>query len=112
MVGYRRNRIPGGTYFFTVTLKDRKSKYLVEHIDLLRLAFSQVKMNLNYNIDAIVILPDHLYAIWTLPVNDDQYPRRWHAIKSKFTRLLLQHGITNNVKDCPIHRFIDTLIET
>jgi len=36
MVRYRRNRVPGGTYFFTVTLRDRKSTLLIDHVELLR----------------------------------------------------------------------------
>ena len=39
MVLYRRNLVPGGTYFFTVTLADRGSDLLVRHIGLLREAF-------------------------------------------------------------------------
>jgi putative transposase len=36
MVGFRRNFVPGGTYFFTVTLANRRSQILVEHIEALR----------------------------------------------------------------------------
>jgi REP element-mobilizing transposase RayT len=42
MVGYRRNFVPGGTYFFTVTLADRRSNALVDHIGALRGAFAQL----------------------------------------------------------------------
>jgi putative transposase len=30
---YRRTRTPGGTYFFTVNLAERKRIFLVDHID-------------------------------------------------------------------------------
>ncbi len=88
MVNYRRHRIAGGSYFFTVTLRDRRSHLLVEHIDLLREAFGQVRDNLPFEIEAAVILPDHLHTIWTLPQQDDRYPARWQAIKSCFSRAL------------------------
>lgn len=39
MVRYRRNFVPGGTYFFTVTLADRTSSALVDHVAALRMAF-------------------------------------------------------------------------
>ena len=57
---------------------------LVKHIEALRLAFHKAKQKHPFTIDAIVILPDHLHTIWTLPVNDHDYPKRWQAIKSYF----------------------------
>lgn len=70
MVNYRRNRVPGGTYFFTATLRDRTSGLLIEHVDLLRAAFHTVKRAQSFRIDAIVVLPEHLHTIWTLPEGD------------------------------------------
>jgi putative transposase len=35
MPDYRRNRVPGGTFFFTVNLLDRRSDLLVTQIDAL-----------------------------------------------------------------------------
>ncbi len=93
MVNYRRNRIPGGTYFFTVTLKDRKSSLLIEHIDSLRQSFKYTQTKYPFSVDAIVILPDHIHAIWTLPENDNDYPRRWQATKSKFTQSIRKEGV-------------------
>lgn len=92
MVLYRRNRVAGGTFFFTVTLRDRSSDMLVRHIDLLRGAFRTVRAELPFAIDAIVILPDHMHAIWTLPEGDADYSGRWRAIKSRFTRELRASG--------------------
>jgi putative transposase len=86
MVLYRRNRVAGGTYFFTVTLRDRSSDVLVRHVGLLRNAFRTVRAERPFAIDAIVILPDHLHAVWTLPEGDADYSGRWRAIKSYFTR--------------------------
>ncbi|MBI3069331.1 MAG: hypothetical protein HY323_09920 [Betaproteobacteria bacterium] len=36
---YRRARIAGGTYFFTVNLSDRRARLLVEHIDALHVDY-------------------------------------------------------------------------
>jgi putative transposase len=93
MVQYRRNRVAGGTYFFTVTLRDRRSAILVEHVDLLREAFRAVRRSRPFSIDAVVVLPDHLHAIWTLPAGDHDFSGRWRAIKSTFIRLLRKRGV-------------------
>src|SRR5438552_14964738 len=85
MVRYRRNFVPGGTYFFTVTLADRTSSALVDHVGALRLAFRITRHERPFAIDAIVILPDHLHAIWTLPPGDSDFSGRWRRIKAHFT---------------------------
>ncbi|MBL1293293.1 MAG: transposase [Thiotrichales bacterium] len=73
---------------------------MVEHIDQLRFAFKTVSVQSPFTIDAIVILPEHLHTIWTLPKSDDDYPsaagakpNRWRAIKSLFTRTLKKEGV-------------------
>jgi putative transposase len=63
MVRYRRNFIPGGSYFFTVTLADRTSSALVDNVTALRMAFHIARHERPFTIDAIVILPDHLHTI-------------------------------------------------
>ena len=92
MVLYRRNRVAGGTYFFTVTLRDRSSDILVRHVRPLRDAFRLVRAQRPFTIDAIVILPDHLHTVWTLPDGDADYSGRWRAIKSHFTHELRATG--------------------
>ncbi|WP_374565066.1 transposase [Nitrosomonas sp.] len=86
MSNYRRNRVPGGTYFFTVNLLNRQSGLLVKHIDELRAAVRQTKRLHPFHIDAWVVLPDHLHCVWTLPENDADYSRRWQAIKKAFSK--------------------------
>lgn len=93
MVHYRRNRVCGGTFFFTVTLRERRSRLLVEHIDLLRDAFRIARQARPFETVATVVLPNHMHTIWTLPVGDHDYPGRWRAIKAYFTRALRQRGI-------------------
>lgn len=83
---YRRAFLKGGCYFFTVNLADRESKLLVENSDLLRSSFRTVKQRHPFHVDAIVIMPDHLHAIWTLPEGDADFATRWSLIKSGFSR--------------------------
>ncbi len=77
---YRRVRIEGGCYFFTVALEDRKSDLLVTNIDALRAAVKAVKANHPFTIDAMVVLPGHIHALWTLPQGDDNYSMLWMLI--------------------------------
>ena len=91
MTNYRRNFVPGGSFFFTVNLADRRSRLLTEHVGLLRTAFRDTRARHPFAIEAIVILPDHLHAIWTLPEGDADFARRWRLIKSAFSRGL-PHG--------------------
>ena len=88
MTEYRRNFVRGGSYFFTVALADRSQCLLVEHVEILRDAFRQVKAEYPFGLDAVVILPEHLHCIWTLPDGDDDYPNRWRRIKAGFSRRL------------------------
>jgi putative transposase len=93
MVRYRRNFLPGGTYFFTATLADRTSSALVDNLAVFRLAFRLARQERPFTIDAIVILPDHLHTIWTLPPGDTDFPGRWKRIKSNFTHRLVASGV-------------------
>jgi putative transposase len=92
MVRYRRNFVPGGTYFFTITLADRTSSALIDHVDVLRAAFRTARRERPFAIDAIVIMPDHLHAVWTLPSDDADFSGRWRRIKAHFTHRLVASG--------------------
>ncbi|HYG89521.1 MAG TPA: transposase [Azospirillum sp.] len=84
---YRRDRTPGGTYFFTVVTDGRAPLFSdAVCIDLLRASFRSVRERHPFIIDAIVVLPDHLHTIWTLPKTDDDYVTRWGLIKATFAR--------------------------
>jgi putative transposase len=86
MTNYRRNFVPGGGYFFTVNLADRRLRLLTDHVALLRAAFRETRAGHPFSIEAIVILPDHLHAIWTLPDGDADFSSRWRLVKSTFSR--------------------------
>ncbi|MGE8504019.1 MAG: REP-associated tyrosine transposase [Pseudomonas sp.] len=88
MSTYRRERIPGATYFFTVTLADRRSSLLVDEIALLRQVYVEASKRMLFKTIAICVLPDHLHTIWQLPEGDSDYSHRWALIKSRFSRAL------------------------
>ena len=88
MPNYRRNRISGATYFFTVNLLDRRSDLLVLQIDALRDAVRKVRSRSPFRIDAWVVLPEHMHCLWTLPDGDADFPGRWRNIKTAFSKSL------------------------
>lgn len=88
MSEYRRSKVAGGTYFFTVTLLARGSGLLVEQVDALRDAVRKARAARPFHIDAWVVLPDHMHCVWTLPEGDSDYSTRWKNIKAQFSRAL------------------------
>ena len=87
MTEYRRPTVAGATYFFTVNCAQRRGhRLLIEHIESLRDAFRTVKARHPFAIEAIVVLPDHLHCLWTLPPGDADYKTRWALIKAGFSR--------------------------
>ena len=90
MSDYRRYFVPGGTYFFTVVTHLRR-RFLTDTIarECLRDALETIQAKRPFEIQAIVLLPDHLHTIWTLPRGDAAYPVRWRRIKQEFTERYL-----------------------
>lgn len=88
MPNYRRAFVPGGCWFFTVNLLDRRQTLLVDHIEVLREAVAATRQSRPFTIDAFVVLPDHLHAIWSLPSGDCDFSTRWRLIKNRFARSL------------------------
>ncbi len=72
MPNYRRNFVAGGCYFFTVNLLERQRTLLTDPIDLLRDSVRRVRRLYPFQIDAWVVLPEHLYCIWTLPPDTER----------------------------------------
>ncbi|RMG33452.1 MAG: transposase [Gammaproteobacteria bacterium] len=89
MTSYRRPIAAGATWFFTVNCARRQgNRLLVEHIEQLRDVFRAVRQRHPFHIDAIVVLPEHLHCIWTLPPGDTDFGRRWALIKAGFSRAI------------------------
>ncbi len=93
MPDYRRYRIAGGCYFFTVNLLKRDESLLVDNIDLLRESVRACKNKKPFHIDGWVVLPEHMHCIWTLPEGDDDFSGRWRMIKTLFSK-----GLPKNEK--------------
>jgi putative transposase len=84
---YRRSRVPGATYFFTVVTYQRQPLFgELDNVELLREVFREVKAASPFEIEAMVVLPDHLHCLWTLPEADADFSERWRRIKAKFSR--------------------------
>jgi putative transposase len=89
MTEYRRAYVPGASWFFTVNVAERKGNFLlVQRIAELRSTFLHVRKNHPFRLDAVVVLPDHLHAIWTLPPGDTNFSMRWNLLKGQFSRAI------------------------
>jgi putative transposase len=76
MPEYRRNRVAGGCYLFTVNLRDRRSGMLVAEIGALREAVRAERARRPFEVDAWVVLPEHMHCMWTLPEGDADFSGR------------------------------------
>jgi len=84
---YRRARIAGASYFFTVVTHERRPIFRnAEAVALFQGGLSRIKHQHPFDIDAYVILPDHMHYIWTLPDGDSEFSTRWRLIKEAFTK--------------------------
>lgn len=90
---YRRAGTPGGAYLFTVNLLERQQDLLIQHIALLRTVAHKVMIAHPFHIDAMVVLPNHLHAVWTLPENGAEFSTRWGLTKARFSVVF---RLTNN----------------
>jgi putative transposase len=86
MVNYRRNRVRNGTYFLTITLRNRRSDLLVCRIDALFAAWRRARLRVPHRLVAFVVMPDHLHAVVTMNDGRDDYSRLIQDIKKGFTR--------------------------
>lgn len=80
-------------FFVTATLFDRRSRVLVDHIGALRNAIRLTRRRYPFDIDAIVVLPDHLHMVMSLPDGDFNFSIRWSFIKRRFTRAVVSAGV-------------------
>src|ERR1700732_2233943 len=86
MPQYRRAKIEGSVFFFTVVLAERPSNLLFEKIDRFRRIYRTIQQRRPFETIAICVLPDHLHALWALPEGDADFSTRWRLIKSSFSR--------------------------
>ena len=93
MPNYRRAYIPGGTFFFTIVTYGRNPIFANQAArrilgNVFREAIAQWPMTVN----AIVLLPEHMHMICSLPSGDDGYSKRIGWIKKEFTKRWLDAG--------------------
>jgi putative transposase len=88
MPNYRRVYQAGGTYFFTINLKDRSSDLLTRHIHELRESWRACVAFLPFTTIAAVVLPDHMHIVMKLPQTETDFPTRIGQLKLGFTRRL------------------------
>jgi putative transposase len=104
MSEYRRSFVPGGSYFFTVVSGGRAPLFANDLARrLLGNVMRQCFQRYPVKVVAVVLLPEHLHTIWTLPYADDSYSSRWRWIKREFTRAWLASGGTEPARR-PSHR--------
>ena len=94
MSNYVRPRWNGVPIFFTVALARRGGNLLVREVEVLRRAVRETRRERPFTVDAWVVMPDHMHAVWRLPDGDADYSTRWGAIKGRFTRDIGRAGFT------------------
>ena len=87
MPNYRRNRVDGGCFFFTLNLLERhNNQLLTQNIHILRDVVKRIQKKHPFHIDGWVILHEHMHFIWTLPPDDSDYSTRIRLLKTLFTK--------------------------
>jgi len=87
MSRYRRVRLEGGEFFFTVVTYRRRPILTTDlGVQCLRNAWRETNATMPFEVEAVCVLPDHIHTIWSLPEGDDDYPARWRKIKGIFSR--------------------------
>ncbi len=100
MSDYKRVKLPGGLYFFTVVTFNRR-KFLTSELarNILRQVWQEVQKNHPFDVEAICLLPDHLHCIKRLPPDDCDYPKRWRLIKGMFSKRYLKAGGDQGIRN-------------
>jgi putative transposase len=93
MPWYRRAHFTGGTYFFTL-VTDCRTPFLCDEMarEVLRKSIQRCLAARPFELEAIVLLPDHLHMIWTLPDGDDDFSGRIASIKASFSHQWISSG--------------------
>jgi hypothetical protein len=104
MVRYRRNVVAGATYFFTVTLRDRRATWLVHAITDLRAAFREAKQQQSFEIIAIAVMPEHLHAVIRMAGDDADYAKLWRTVKGN-----LPNDYCDKAYHCNVMRVVNMI---
>ena len=93
MPNFRRKKLSGGYYFFTVVTYKRQ-RFLTDETArrCLRNVWQHVCEKRPFKTIAICLMPEHIHCIWKLPDGDFDYSTRWSLIKRGFTQQWLKAG--------------------
>lgn len=92
---YIRDRTCGATYFITFNLLDRQSKLLTAHIEEFRIAYRRTQHSVPFELNALVVLPDHVHLMMTLPEGDDNCAKGISCLKGQFSSQLQKSEFIN-----------------
>jgi putative transposase len=82
MSHYRRSNTTGASYFFTVVSYRRQGFLCLPPVrEALRAGIIAAQVKHPFEINAWVLLPDHVHTVWTLPEGDANFSVRWQTIK-------------------------------
>ncbi len=96
MPEYRRVK-DGRTFFFTVVTFNRQRFLCFKESRIaLRKVIEEIRLLKPFEIDAWVLMPDHIHCIWSLPEDDVDYSKRWGLIKSGFTKIVGKRLVGNS----------------
>ncbi len=93
MPSHVRFKSPGLTYFFTARAARKGGDLFVCNVDALRSAMRRTRDTHPFDIDEIVVLPDVIHTLWTLPEGDENFSLRWRMLKSLFSRSVDAPGL-------------------
>ncbi|MGH9963086.1 MAG: REP-associated tyrosine transposase [Pyrinomonadaceae bacterium] len=98
MSRYRRAPIAGGTYFFTLNAYRRQVLLTqAEVLTALRSAHRVVRATRPFRVEAMVVLPDHLHAVWSLPSGDADYSTRLSLLKRHVYQRVRQGAVGKSI---------------
>jgi len=93
MSNYRRVKIEGAWYFFTVVTYKRRAFLTDDSVrPILKKALRQVKTDRFFETPAFCLMPNHLHCIWQMPPDDCDYSTRWSIIKRLFSKTYIAAG--------------------
>lgn len=95
---YKRMKVEGASYFFTLVTHERRKLFAErECVALFESAVSRIRERHPFEVEALVVLPDHLHTLWQLPPGTADYSTRWRLIKEAFTKAYLKRYPPPNV---------------
>jgi len=93
MPNYRRVKIEGSCYFFTIVTYKRRSFLTDDGVrPILKEAIRRIKTDRPFEMPAFSLLPNHLHCIWKMPSGDADYSKRWGLIKRLFSQAYIADG--------------------